>query len=229
MILLRVFAGLIFFAAAHSSAAAQPRCALSLVLAIDVSSSVSPEEYALQMTGLQRALTHSDVREAIRLSGGIQLFAFEWSGRRAHVDIVPWTFLGDDAAIFAAGNRIAGHQRGFSDFPTALGFALGYAAINLKRAPLTCARQIIDVSGDGVNNEGYEPELAYKNFAFDGVQVNGLVIDGADPDPVAYFREKVINGPGAFVEVAENFADYEAAMRRKLLREINGAALSLAH
>ena len=109
-----------------------------------------------------------------------------------------------------------------------LSFALGYAAINLNRAPLTCSRQIVDVSGDGVNNEGYAPELAYKNFAFEGVQVNGLVIDGADPDPVAYFREKVIYGPGAFVEVAENFADYEAAMRRKLLREINGAALSLA-
>lgn len=188
---------------------------------------MNAEEYDLQMRGIQRALTHPDVREAIRLSGGIQLFAFEWSGRRAHVDILPWTYLGDDAAIFAAGERIANHPRGFSDYPTAIGFALGYAAINLKRAPLACSRQVIDVSGDGINNEGYEPALAFKNFVFDGVQVNGLVITGAEPDPVAYFRENVIYGPGAFVEIANNFTDYEDAMKRKLLREVNGSALSL--
>ncbi|NNL18103.1 MAG: DUF1194 domain-containing protein, partial [Boseongicola sp.] len=77
-----------------------------------------------------------------------------------------------------------------------------------------------------VNNEGYEPFLAYRNFVFDGVQVNGLVIAGARPDPVPYYKQHVIFGPGAFVEIAAGFEDYERAMKRKLLREINGSALS---
>lgn len=221
-----VLAGFIFLALTGISVA-QSRCALTLILAIDVSSSVDDREYSLQMGGLGQALRDRDVREAIIASGGIQVFAYEWSGRRQQVDILPWTFVNSDAAIFAAADKIESHKRGFSDRPTALGFALGYAAIRLQRAPIACSRQVIDVSGDGVNNDGFEPALAYENFVFDGVQVNGLVIAGATPDPVAYFREKVISGPGAFVEVATGFDDYENAMKRKLLREINGSALSL--
>ncbi len=206
---------------------AQARCALSLILAIDVSSSVDPDEYALQMKGIANALRDNEVIESIRLSGGIQLFAFEWSGRSQHVDILPWTYVKDGVGVMAAAELIERHPRSYSDLPTALGFALGYSAIQLQRAPLACTRQAIDVSGDGVNNDGYEPRLAYKNFVFDGVQVNGLVIAGAQPEPVPYFRQEVIYGPGAFVEVAAGFADYERAMKRKLLREINGSALSL--
>ncbi|MEM8541989.1 MAG: DUF1194 domain-containing protein [Pseudomonadota bacterium] len=206
---------------------AQQRCALALVLAIDVSSSVDPGEYSLQMRGMANTLRDSEVIESIRLSGGIQLFAFEWSGRRQQVGILPWTYLSDRASVLAAASIIENHPRGHSDLPTSLGFALGYAAIQLQKAPQTCSRQVIDVSGDGVNNDGYEPRLAYRNFVFDGVQVNGLVIAGARPDPVPYFKSDVIFGPGAFVEVAADFADYERAMKRKLLREINGSALSL--
>jgi len=210
-----------------SSAYAQARCALSLVLAIDVSSSVDQDEYALQMQGIANALRDEEVIEAIRLSGGIQLFAFEWSGRRQQVDILPWTYLNDRTGLVAAAEVIGRHPRSYSDFPTALGFALGYSAIQLQKAPLACSRQAIDVSGDGVNNDGYEPGVAYRNFVFDGVQVNGLVIVGARPEPVPYFKSDVIFGPGAFVEVAAGFDDYERAMKRKLMREINGSALSL--
>lgn len=212
-----------------STAQAQSRCALSLVMAVDVSSSVDEEEYELQMRGLANALRDDEVRQAIRFSGGIQLMAFEWSGRNQHVDILPWAYLAADSAVFAAADIIETHPRRYTDYPTALGFALGYASVQMQRAPLGCSRQVVDVSGDGVSNAGYEPFLAYENFAFDGVQVNGLVIAGSEPDPVAYYRAKVIHGPGAFVEVAANFQDYERAMKRKLLREINGASLSMAN
>lgn len=209
-----------------ATAFAQNRCALSLVLAIDVSSSVDDEEYALQMNGLANALSDDAVREAIIFGGGIQLSAFEWSGRNQQVTILPWSYLAGDGAIFAAADIMRSHQRAYSDLPTALGFALGHAAIQLRHAPLDCSRQAIDVSGDGALNDGYSPRLAFENFVFDGVQVNGLVILGATPDPLAYYRENVIRGPGAFVEVARDFTDFEQAMKRKLIREINGAALS---
>ncbi|TCD15950.1 DUF1194 domain-containing protein [Oricola cellulosilytica] len=211
-----------------SPAATQPRCGLALVLAIDVSASVDATEYSLQMNGLADALRADIVREAIIEAGGIQATAFEWSGRNQQIEIAPWSFVATDTDILDFASRIAAHERRFDEFPTALGFALGHAAIRLSQAPIQCERSVVDVSGDGVNNDGYEPPLAFANFDFENVTVNGLVIAGEQPDPVAYYRSKVIHGPGAFVEVAADFADYEASMKRKLLREINGAALSMA-
>ena len=131
-----------------------------------------------------------------------------------------------DRDILAFADRLANHPRRYSAFPTALGYALGHAATLFDAAPLPCARKVVDVSGDGVNNEGFGPGLAYANFAFDDVQVNGLVIAGANPDPVAFYRNEVLYGPGAFMEVANGFIDFERAMKRKLLREIVGGALS---
>jgi len=209
-------------------AAAQPICGLSLVLALDVSSSVNPAEFTLQTRGLARALRDPAVRRSIISTGGIQAMALEWSGRDQQVDIAPWALLTSDAGISRFADRIETHQRVHDEFPTALGYALGHAATRLRNAPLSCARAVIDVSGDGVNNEGFEPLLAYRNFDFTNITVNGLVIRGADPDPVAYYRAEVIHGPGAFVEIATDFGDYAAAMKRKLLREINGAGLAMA-
>ena len=152
----------------------------------------------------------------------------EWSGRYQQVNITPWLLLTGEADISGFADSIEAHQRAHEEYPTALGYALGYAATRMRQAPLDCARSVVDVSGDGVNNEGFEPALAYQNFNFSNVTVNGLVIDGADPDPVAYYRSEVIHGPGAFVVVASDFSDYEAAMKRKLLREINGASMARA-
>ncbi|MCI5077483.1 MAG: DUF1194 domain-containing protein [Oricola sp.] len=208
------------------SAAAQTSCTVSLVLAIDVSSSVNASEFDLQMRGLARALRDPSIIGAIVGSGGVQAMAFEWSGRYQQVEIVPWTLLSTEIDVFAFASLIESHARGHDEFPTALGYALGHAAVRFAHAPLRCARKVVDVSGDGVNNEGFEPSSAYANFEFAGVTVNGLVIAGERPDPVAYYREQVIRGPGSFVEVARDFDDYEAAMKRKLLREINGSALS---
>lgn len=209
------------------AALAQPiRCGLSLVLAIDVSSSVDESEYRLQMGGLSAALVDQQVLAAIRDVGGIQLTAFEWSGRFDQTDIVPWTFLVAAGDVIDVAELIRDHPRGRDDMPTALGYALGYAASKMKTAPLDCQRKVVDVSGDGVNNEGFEPLNAYDAFDFSDIQVNGLAVAGARPDPVSYYRQAVRHGSGAFVMVAEGFEDYQAAMKRKLIREIRGAALS---
>lgn len=205
---------------------AQPICGLSLLLALDVSSSVDADEFALQTGGLAGALRDPQVRQAIRETGGIQATALEWSGRYQQATIAPWALLSTDADILAFAGRIEAHERVFEKFPTALGYALGHASTRLRNAPLQCTRAVIDVSGDGVNNEGFEPDLAYRNFDFSNVTVNGLVIQGADPDPVSYYQSEVAYGPGAFVIVAARFEDYETAMKQKLLREIYGASLA---
>jgi hypothetical protein len=223
-----VFIGILltFMVIMQPQAVARPLCGLSLVLALDVSSSVTADEFALQTSGLARALRDPAVRRSIVAAGGIQVTALEWSGRNQQVDITSWSLLAADSDISTFADRIEAHQRAHYEFPTALGYALGYAATRLRKAPLDCTRSVIDVSGDGVNNEGFAPALAYRNFDFSNVTVNGLVIQGADPDPVAYYRAEVVHGPGAFVAIAADFSDYEAAMKRKLLREINGASIA---
>jgi len=207
-------------------AAPAQACQLALVLALDVSSSVDAREYRFQMRGLGTAFRDPEVIEAIQANGGMMATAFEWSGRDKQVAVVGWTWLETDAAIRAFADRLSGASRSYTRFPTALGYALGHAATRFARLPRPCARQVVDVSGDGVNNEGFPPASAYRAFDFARITVNGLVIAGADPDPVAYYREDVIRGPDAFLEVASGFDDYANAMKRKLLREIRGNAFA---
>lgn len=195
-------------------------CELALVLALDVSSSVDAAEYRLQQQGVAAALLDPEVTAAILAAGGVWLYSFEWSGRRQQVPHLGWTLLSDAAAIARAAARIAGAPRSHDDFPTALGYALGYAMIQHARAPATCRRRVIDVSGDGITNDGFKPRHAYAAHDMTGVTVNALVIEEGGGAVTAYFRGSVIRGPGAFLERAAGYRDYVRAMRRKLLREI---------
>ena len=199
-------------------------CRLALVLAMDVSSSVDGGEDALQRGGLASALLAPEV-EAALFAGDlpVALAVFEWSGRYNHEVVVDWTLIDSRAKLLSVAQAIGGSTRSHDEFPTAMGYALGFAATLLQRAP-SCLFQTVDVAGDGENNEGFAPSRAYRHFAFTGVVVNGLAIDGASSEPEVslehYYRTEVIRGPGAFVEVARGFEDYERAMRRKLEREL---------
>ncbi len=201
-------------------------CNTALILALDVSASVSAEEYQLQQEGLAQALSAPDVVEAILGQGGIWLSVFEWSGSRHQYMQVDWRFLSDEAGIYQAAQSIRSAQRSVTEFPTALGYALGYAMILMRELPEPCARRIIDVSGDGVNNAGFPPQSAYRAHDMAGIMVNGLVIDGEIPSPLPYYETHVILGPGAFVEVTHSYSDYARAMRQKLLRELGAVGLA---
>lgn len=203
-------------------------CKLALVLAMDVSSSVDDREHHLQTVGTAAALADPDVREAILFGGGGMLLSvFEWSGRNQQVIQLPWTYLDSDAAIAEAAASLLKADRSFKEFPTALGFALGYARIHLEQAPMPCLRRVIDISGDGINNAGFLPESAYRAASFQGITVNGLVIKGAWPDPEKFYRDQVVRGPGHFIEIAHGYASYAEAMKKKLVREILGGPMSM--
>lgn len=209
-------------------AVAAAPCRLALLLAVDVSASVDAGEYVLQRDGLAAALDAPEVREAILQGRGpVALAAYEWSGRYQQATILPWVLLDSAGAIDAAVARIGAMHRVHEGFPTAAGYALGHGAGMLLQAP-ACDRQVIDVSGDGVNNEGFGPALAYANFPFDGVVVNGLAIAGSDGDVVRFYRDELRHGPGAFVEIARGFADFRRAMTRKLYRETQEMVLGRA-
>ncbi|SLN66832.1 hypothetical protein ROA7450_03543 [Roseovarius albus] len=215
-----------FFVATFWAGLAQANCRLALVLALDVSSSVDANEYDLQRLGLAAALNAPDVRHAI-LQGGnghVALAVYEWSGfnqQKLHLD---WSLLRNHADIDQAVAILAKMSRSHDNFPTSVGQALGYGALVLKRAP-DCRRQVIDVSGDGVNNHGYGPLAAYRNFPFDGVVVNGLVLLGESPNVADFYRNRILRGSGAFLIIANGFEEFKTAMTRKLFREINELAV----
>ena len=202
-------------------------CDLALVLAMDASSSVDEREYALQMKGMASALLDKEVQEAILSLGGMYLAAFEWNGASNQKMIFDWVYLGSANDISDLAQRLALHQRNSTNSPTAVGAALGYGHRLVSRVPEPCARHVIDVSGDGPNNDGIKPEFVYALYNFSNIIVNGLVIKDiySNPetfyrDPEGYYRKNVIRGGGSFLILAEGFNDFARAMRQKLLKEI---------
>ena len=201
-------------------AAPAQACRLALVLALDVSSSVDASEDALQRGGLANALIAPEVQDAFFASPDpVAVQVFEWSGRGHQTDLVGWALVETPRDLFNIAARLNNSQRAASGLPTALGYALGHAALQLQQAP-DCLFQTIDIAGDGINNAGFGPASVYATFPFEGVTVNGLVVATAS-DTESYYRREVIRGPFAFVEVARDFDDFEDAMRRKLVRELS--------
>ncbi len=202
-------------------------CRLALLLALDVSSSVDGIEDRLQRQGLADALASKEVTEAILSVPGltVALGVFEWSGRHQQTLVLPWRVLAKPEDILMAAAGIRASTRSHSEYPTAIGYALGFAAATFESAP-ACHGKTLDVSGDGVNNEGFEPRLAYRHFRLSDVTVNALTIGGRGEDLPGYFRRELIKGPGAFVEEASGYEDFERAMRRKLVRESRATVVS---
>ncbi len=220
---------LVVLAALCAASPAAAQCRLALILALDVSSSVDGREDRLQRDGLAGALLSPEIVAAFLETPEtpVALAVYEWSGRYQQHRILDWTVMDSRAAILGAAEAIGGSTRSFSEFPTAVGYAIGHAATVFRDGP-DCLFRTLDLSGDGVNNEGFGPLLAYRHFPLDDVTVNGLAIGGAaqgDKDLFEFFRNDVIKGPGAFVEIARNYDDFERAMRRKLLRELRARVI----
>jgi hypothetical protein len=198
-------------------------CRLALVLALDVSSSVDAAEDRLQREGLARALVAPPVVRAFFAADPVALYAFEWSGSRSQVPLTEgWQTVEDEADLRRIAGAIEQSPRSRNNLPTAVGAALAHGALMLRDGP-DCRAHTIDVSGDGIHNEGYSPEIAFDTFPFEGVTVNALIIGGAggeDAQLVAWFQAEVLRGPGAFSVYANGYEAFEEAMEAKLLREL---------
>ena len=213
-------------------AAVAQECRLALLLALDVSSSVDATEDRLQRGGTAAALASTEVEAAFFAADQpVALAVYEWSGRHNQQIILDWTLIDSPDDLLRASETVGRSLRGHSEYPTAMGYALGYGAGMLARAP-TCLQKTIDIAGDGQNNEGFGPRAAYREFAFAEVTVNGLVVNAADFEGevglIAYYQAEVLHGPGAFMLIADGFEDYERAMRRKLVRELSPLAIGTA-
>ncbi len=213
---------------------ARAGCRLALALGLDVSGSVDDAEYRLQLDGLAAALLRPEVSDALLAfpEAPVRLYVFEWAGRGQQRRVLDWAEIGSADDIARIAQILRGTGRIAMDPSTALGEAIltGAAALSQQGA---CWHRTLDLSGDGKSNTGPRP----RDVAAPGITVNGLVI-GSDAraagDPRSaetgalqgYYANEVIRGPGAFTEVAQGFADFEAAMARKLLRELTVLVLS---
>ena len=193
-------------------------CDVALVLTIDVSGSIDPDEYRLQMDGLADALVDPTVADAL-IEARARLAVVQWSGASRQEVTVPWMQIRspDDLRTLSATVRSA--VRPWRHFSTAIGDALSVAEALLEGQ--ACARRVIDVSGDGASNEGVPPTIVRDRLAANGINVNALAILGAaEENLVEYYRDQVITGPRAFVYSATGYDDYPRAIRRKLLDEV---------
>ena len=202
--------------------ASGPRCALALVLAIDVSGSVDQGEYGLQMSGLAAALRSEEVANALASvgDGRVYVSAMHWSGTGQQAEIAPWTLLDSRESIRQFANGIETRSRSFDKFSTAIGEALVFADAQFAKLKAPCRRRVIDVSGDGRSNEGWSPNLIRDSVVGRGVTINALAILASDKELLGYFQRYIIGGAGSFVMSADRFADYPEAIKRKLVREI---------
>lgn len=197
-------------------------CRLALALAVDVSRSIDSQDYVIQTEGLARALEDREVRAAIfGPEGQVALAIYYWSGRGYQDLVQDWLILDDPKALDAAIWEVRRTPRPAAPLATALGDALSYGLDLMSDAP-DCERRVIDVAGDGRNNDGISVARTYEREDFTGITVNGLAVGEHEADILDYYAGEVIRGPGAFVELAPRQQDYPDALRRKLLRELQG-------
>lgn len=192
-------------------------CDLALLLAVDVSGSVDRQEYRVQMDGLAAALRDGIVADAL-VDQRAQVSLIQWTGESRQRQTIGWTSMRDHADVDVMADMISADPRIWRNYSTAIGEALAVsrgAFVSVAH----CTRRVIDVSGDGVSNEGVEPASQRAALNADGIIVNGLAIETDQTDLTGYFFENLITGPGAFVVTANGFEDYPEQIKRKLQRE----------
>ncbi|MEM7303879.1 MAG: DUF1194 domain-containing protein, partial [Pseudomonadota bacterium] len=185
---------------------------------VDVSGSVDTNEYRIQMDGLATALRDPIISEAL-VRGNSQLMLLQWTGSSRQRITIPWTHVSSFDALDDFANRVEQDQRVWRNYSTAIGEALAQSMDAFSQVP-ECKRHLIDLSGDGVSNEGLDPLQVHPELRQREITVNAIAIEESEPDLTAYFFENVIIGEGAFVVSASGFADYPGKIRRKLLREV---------
>jgi len=192
-------------------------CELALLLAVDVSGSVDAKEYRIQMDGLAHALRDGIVADAL-VEQRAQVSLVQWTGASRQQQTIPWTQMQTYADVIALADRVEGDERIWRNYSTAIGEAL-LVSREAFGPVADCLRKVIDVSGDGVSNEGIEPATQRPALNAADITVNAIAIETDQTDLTAYFFENLITGPGAFVETADGFEDYPAKIKRKLQRE----------
>lgn len=221
-----VWAGLLMSPVA---AATELEVDAELFLAVDVSRSMAPRELEIQRRGYAEALTSQEVVSAIRkgLLGRVAVTYVEWAGNYSQRIIVDWTLISNQQEAQDFADRLT------AEFNTAMrrtsiSGALDYAAGQFEGNGFISNRQIVDISGDGPNNQGRPVTGARDDALARGIVINGLPLMTREgmgsqftlEDLDDYYRSCVIGGPGAFVVPVYDWEQFPAAVRQKLILEL---------
>ena len=220
----------LLLAALPATAQEKKEVDLALALAIDISGSIDPDEARLQREGYVMAFRDPAVVRGILdgPNGRIAIAYFEWSDSWMQKLLIDWTLLDSEAAIRAFADRL-------SDAPisiarrTSISGAIHYAVGLFARSGYDADNKVLDISGDGSNNDGMLVTDARTEALKQRIAINGLPIINNRPNPFGfpaeadldqYYLHCVTGGPRSFVEVAKDFDDFPRAVRKKLLQEV---------
>ena len=203
---------------------------LALALGIDISGSIDPEEAKLQRQGYVMAFRDPVIVKAILggPNGRIAVAYYEWSDSWMQKLLIDWTLLDSEQAIAAFAARLDEAPISIAR-RTSISGAIRYAIPLFGRSPYEPTRKVLDISGDGSNNDGgLVNDMRYEALK-EKIVINGLPIMNDRPNPFGfpneadldrYYLACVTGGPRSFVEVARNFEDFPRAVRKKLLQEV---------
>lgn len=203
-----------------AGAQAQTPVAIELVLAVDTSLSVDDIEYDLQMTGIANAFRAPEIISLIQQQDGVAVTLFQWSTEIDQRYMIRWHLLHSPASVLAFADMVAQAERDPVRGFTAMGRAIDLGVRLIAENNFDGRLLNIDISGDGRSNTGGLPVDSWPGAQARGIVINGLPILIDTFALETYYREKVIYGPGAFIEVAINYRDFAQAFHRKLKREI---------
>ena len=216
-----------FIISSVPQASAQDLMELHLVLAFDVSASVNDVEFDLQRSGTANALRASSVIAAINEApGGIAIAIVQWSSTTRQALGLDWVELHNTQDITRYADQLRDMPRRIPGGGTMIHSGLDYAERLLKAAPRFARRQVIDIAGNGQTDDAEKLARTRDRILRQNIVINGLAIEEDRDDLTSYFHRFVIGGTGAFVITADDFDDFEAAMKIKLLKEISGAVYS---
>ncbi len=210
---------------------ATPSVDVELILAVDVSYSMDMDELAIQREGYAQALVSKEFLQALKTgpNGKIAVTYFEWAASSDQKIIIPWRVIDGPETADAVANEIMKTPIRRAS-RTSISGAINFAMPLFDENPHRGIRRVIDISGDGPNNNG-GPVLQARDAALEkGIVINGLPIMVKEPSYSTmdidnldfYYEDCVIGGPGSFVVTIKDREKFKEAIRTKLLLEVAG-------
>lgn len=208
---------------------------MQLVLAVDISFSISRDEQDIQRRGYVAAFQNPEVIAAITSGyrGRIAVTYMEWAGEDIQFQVVPWTLIYDPQSAVSFSQKLSRMQvnrRG----RTSISKALETSIKLLRQSPFQANRHVVDISSDGFNNNGPRVDRIRDKLVYNGVTINGLPLmagngAGSKASLALYFQDCVIGGFGAFMEPMLNWDEFGPTLNRKLVLEISGHEQAPVH
>ncbi len=189
---------------------------LELALVIDGSGSVSSADFALQKNAYVNIFSNNFATNF--LSGDVDtVYASFWQFASNVVEEVGVTTINSDATAQAFADLINANTSQLGGSTNTAG-AINAAANSILNNGITADRQVIDLSSDGIPDSQSAALTAATNALNQGIRTNTLFVGTSTTGQANLAAIATAGGGTAFV--ANNFAQYEAALREKLRVEI---------